>query len=53
MARAEALVTLLERLPGYTLTSLLAEDAEIIRMVKLTDMARAAERSDTDAWTGE
>lgn len=48
------LVRLLERLPGYTLTTLLAEDAEIIRMVKLADMARATERGeDEDAWPGE
>jgi hypothetical protein len=54
MARAELLVSLLERFPGYTLGSLLKEDAELLRMVKMTDRARATERGDDgDAWSGE
>jgi hypothetical protein len=34
------LIGLLERFPGYTLRTLLTEDAELIRMVRMVDKER-------------
>lgn len=36
-----SIVTLLERFPGYTLRTLLEEDGEFLKMVRIVDAERA------------
>lgn len=40
------IVTLLERFPGYTLRTLLEEDGELLKMVRIVDAERAREREE-------
>ena len=37
------IVGLLERFPGYTLATLLAEDAALLRLVKITELGTPGE----------
>lgn len=41
-------MSLLERFGGYTLTSLLTEDASLLQLVNLADIARKHEGGDSD-----
>lgn len=45
MLRAETIVSLLERFGGYTLSSLLAEDANILQLVTLANLAKGGDES--------
>jgi hypothetical protein len=40
LTEALAVVSLLERFGGYTMTSLMEEDANLIRMVRMVDRER-------------
>jgi len=42
------LLGLLERFPGYTLSSLLAEDTELMRLVKIEELGGARDRGEVD-----
>ena len=48
MIRAGVIVSLLERFGGYTLDTLLAEDANLMQLVTLADIAREHEKGDSD-----
>lgn len=48
MIRAGVIVSLLERFGGYTLETLLAEDANLLQLVRLADIAREHEGGDGD-----
>jgi hypothetical protein len=40
LAQAELILGILERFPGYTLSTLYEEDAELLRLLKIEEMGR-------------
>lgn len=42
------IIALLERFPGYTMRTLLAEDAELIKMVWMVDREREVNNADAE-----